>query len=55
MDSEAPSLRTRGMSHFAEQGIVKQAIVENEHHKLIHFTSGRRPGVSRDTRRACRR
>ncbi len=26
------------MVEVAEQGIVSKAIVENEHHKLIHFT-----------------
>ena len=26
------------MVDVAEQGIVSKAIVENEHHKLIHFT-----------------
>ncbi len=26
------------MAQVAEQGIVSKSIVENEHHKLIHFT-----------------
>ena len=41
------------MVDVAEQGIVSKAIVENEHHKIVHFTlaAGR---SSASTRRACR-
>jgi quercetin dioxygenase-like cupin family protein len=28
----------RGMIEVAENGIVSKSIVENEHHKIIHFT-----------------
>jgi quercetin dioxygenase-like cupin family protein len=27
-----------GMIEVAEQGIVSKSVVENEHHKLVHFT-----------------
>jgi quercetin dioxygenase-like cupin family protein len=39
MDSKTPIVADlKGMTEVAEQGIVSKAIVENEHHKIIHFT-----------------
>jgi quercetin dioxygenase-like cupin family protein len=39
MSAEAPVVADLGaMVEVAEQGIVSKAIVENEHHKIIHFT-----------------
>jgi quercetin dioxygenase-like cupin family protein len=39
MNVEAPVVADLGaMVEVAEQGIVSKAIVENEHHKIIHFT-----------------
>ena len=39
MDSQnAVVTDLEAMVDVAEQGIVSKAIVENEHHKLIHFT-----------------
>jgi len=39
MDAEAPVVADLdAMVDVAEQGIVSKAIVENEHHKIIHFT-----------------
>jgi quercetin dioxygenase-like cupin family protein len=39
MDTERPVVADlEAMVDVAEQGIVSKAIVENEHHKLIHFT-----------------
>jgi quercetin dioxygenase-like cupin family protein len=39
MDADRPVVADlEAMVDVAEQGIVSKAIVENEHHKLIHFT-----------------
>jgi quercetin dioxygenase-like cupin family protein len=39
MDADKPvTADLEAMVDVAEQGIVSKAIVENEHHKLIHFT-----------------
>jgi quercetin dioxygenase-like cupin family protein len=39
MDADKPVVADlEAMMEVAEQGIVSKAIVENEHHKLIHFT-----------------
>src|SRR5512137_754161 len=39
MSAEAPVVADlAAMVDVAEQGIVSKAIVENEHHKIIHFT-----------------
>ena len=39
MDAESPVVADlEAMVEVAEQGIVSKAIVENEHHKVIHFT-----------------
>jgi quercetin dioxygenase-like cupin family protein len=39
MDAANPIVADlEAMVDVAEQGIVSKAIVENEHHKLIHFT-----------------
>jgi quercetin dioxygenase-like cupin family protein len=39
MDIEQPVVADLpAMLDVAEQGIVSKAIVENEHHKIIHFT-----------------
>ena len=36
--TEAVVVDLDGMVEVADQGIVSKAIVENEHHKIIHFT-----------------
>jgi quercetin dioxygenase-like cupin family protein len=39
MDTDKPVVADlEAMVDVADQGIVSKAIVENEHHKLIHFT-----------------
>jgi len=39
MDAEKPVVADlETMVEVAEQGIVSKAIVENDHHKIIHFT-----------------
>ncbi len=39
MDIEKPVVADlNAMVDVAEQGIVSKAIIENEHHKIIHFT-----------------
>jgi quercetin dioxygenase-like cupin family protein len=39
MDTERPvTADLEAMVDVADKGIVSKAIVENEHHKLIHFT-----------------
>ena len=39
MDAAAPVVADlEAMVDVAEQGIVSKAIVENEHHKIMHFT-----------------
>ena len=39
MDSAEPVVADlESMVEVADQGIVSKAIVENEHHKIIHFT-----------------
>jgi quercetin dioxygenase-like cupin family protein len=39
MDTDRPVVADlEGMVEVADQGIVSKAIVENEHHKIIHFT-----------------
>ena len=39
MDATAPVVADlEAMVDVAEQGIVSKAVVENEHHKIIHFT-----------------
>jgi quercetin dioxygenase-like cupin family protein len=39
MDAGSPVVADlEAMVDVAEQGIVSKAIIENEHHKLIHFT-----------------
>ncbi len=39
MDDSAPIVADLGeMEQVADRGIVSKSIVENEHHKIIHFT-----------------
>lgn len=39
MDAETPVVADlETMVEVAEQGIVSKAIVENDHHKIVHFT-----------------
>jgi quercetin dioxygenase-like cupin family protein len=39
MDHTRPiTVDLEAMTQVADQGIVSKAIVENEHHKLVHFT-----------------
>ena len=35
------------MAEVADQGIVSKSIVENDHHKIIHFTLAPRAGAER--------
>jgi len=37
-DAEPVVADLEAMTQVAEKGIVSKAIVENEHHKIIHFT-----------------
>jgi quercetin dioxygenase-like cupin family protein len=38
MDTKQTVADLEAMVDVADQGIVSKAIVENEHHKLVHFT-----------------